>query len=47
MIHKISLIVATKDRPNDLRTLLESLRRQTIAPAEIIVVDASRESVDH
>ncbi len=45
--HTISLIVATKDRPDDLKTLLMSLRSQTIPPAEIVVVDASRESVEH
>jgi GT2 family glycosyltransferase len=45
-MHKISLIVATKDRPNDLRTLLESLRCQTLVPAEIVIVDASGESVE-
>jgi GT2 family glycosyltransferase len=41
MMHRISLIVATKDRPDDLRKLLESLRCQTVGPAEIVVVDAS------
>ena len=46
MMHRISLIVATKDRPDDLRRLLESLRRQTVGPAEIVVVDASREPVE-
>ena len=46
MTYRISLIVATKDRPDDLRTLLESLRHQTIAPTEIVVVDASREPVE-
>src|ERR1035441_6623560 len=46
MSHRISLIVATKDRPDDLRRLLESLRRQTVRPAEIVVVDASREPVE-
>lgn len=45
-MHRISLIVATKDRPDDLRKLLESLRRQTVGPAEIVVVDASREPVE-
>jgi GT2 family glycosyltransferase len=44
-MHRMSLIVATKDRPHDLRKLLESLRRQTVVPAEIVVVNASRESV--
>ena len=46
MNNRISLIVATKDRPDDLRRLLESLRRQTVGPAEIVVVDASREPVE-
>lgn len=46
MKHRISLIVATKDRPDDLRRLLESLRCQTVCPAEIVVVDASREPVE-
>lgn len=46
MTHKISLIVATKDRPDDLRKLLDSLRCQTVVPGEIVVVDASRESVE-
>lgn len=40
-MHRISLIVATKDRPQDLRTLLQSLRKQSTSPAEIVVVDAS------
>ena len=46
MNHRLSLIVATKDRPDDLRTLMQSLRCQTIAPGEIVVVDASREPVE-
>jgi GT2 family glycosyltransferase len=46
MTHKISIVVATKDRPADLRRLLESLRQQTVKPAEIVIVDASRESVE-
>lgn len=45
-MHTISLIVATKDRPDDLRRHLESLRCQTVAPTEIIIVDASREPVE-
>lgn len=43
---RISIVVATKDRPDDVRRLLESLRQQTIPPAEIVIVDASRESVE-
>ena len=46
MMHSIALIVATKDRPDDLRKLLESLRLQTVEPAEIVVVDASLEPVE-
>jgi len=44
--NSISLIVATKDRPNDLRTLLKSLASQTVPPAEIVIVDASSEPVE-
>jgi GT2 family glycosyltransferase len=46
MTHKISIVVATKDRPADLRRLLESLRQQTVKPAEVLIVDASSESVE-
>lgn len=46
MIHKTSLIVATKDRPGDLRRLLESLRLQTVPPNEVIVVDASADPIE-
>jgi GT2 family glycosyltransferase len=46
MTHRISLIVATKDRPDDLRKLLDSLRLQTIAPDEIVIVDASGEPIE-
>ena len=44
-MHRISLIVATKDRPDDLCRLLQSLRGQTVVPSEIIVVDASVNSI--
>jgi GT2 family glycosyltransferase len=46
MTHKNSVVVATKDRPDDLRRLLESLHRQTIPPAEVVIVDVSREPVE-
>jgi GT2 family glycosyltransferase len=46
MMHKISVVVATKDRLIDLRRLLASLRHQTVKPAEIVIVDASREPMD-
>lgn len=40
-LHKIAYVVPTKDRPDDLRKLLDSLARQTVAPAQIVIVDAS------
>jgi GT2 family glycosyltransferase len=46
MTHKIAIVVATKDRPADVRRLLESLRQQAVPPAEIVIVDASREPVE-
>ena len=46
MTNKIAIVVATKDRPADLRRLLESLGQQTIPPDEIVIVDASREPVE-
>jgi GT2 family glycosyltransferase len=39
---RVAAVVCTKDRPRDLRRLLESLERQHHAPAEVVVVDASR-----
>jgi len=38
---KISIIIPTKDRPQDLARCLESLSNQTLLPDEIIIVDAS------
>lgn len=35
------VVVATYKRPEHIRTCLEHLRRQTLAPARIVVVDAS------
>jgi len=46
MSGKLSLIIATKDRLADLRRLFDSLRVQTIQPAEIVIVDAGSEAVD-
>ncbi len=43
---KISLVVATKDRPKDLERLLGSLAAQTERPFEVVIVDASREPVE-
>lgn len=38
---KISCIICTKDRPQELKNCLISLMNQTILPIEIIIVDAS------
>ena len=47
MTEKIAYVVPTKDRPDDLRVLLESLRNQTSMPAQIIVVDGSEPTIKH
>ena len=39
--NKIAFVVATKDRPNELRTMLESLSRQTRLPDRVVIVDSS------
>ena len=36
---KTSVVVVTKDRPENLRNLLRSLVRQTLMPDEVLVVD--------
>lgn len=43
---KLVFIVATKDRPDDLHRMFESLQAQTRRPDGVIVVDSSREPVD-
>jgi glycosyltransferase involved in cell wall biosynthesis len=40
-MHRLAFVVPTKDRPDDLRKMLESLARQTKIPDQIIVVDGS------
>jgi GT2 family glycosyltransferase len=39
-------VVATKDRPGELRRLIVSLERQTEPPGELIVVDSGRSPVE-
>ena len=41
MTHRVSIVVATKDRPSDLRRLLASLATQRRQPDQIVIVDAS------
>jgi len=42
----IAVVCATKDRPDDLRSFLESLDRQYRRPAQVVIVDASAEPVN-
>ncbi|MGO4353290.1 glycosyltransferase family 2 protein [Rhizobium sp. RAF36] len=42
---RIAYVVPTKDRPDDLRKLFESLRKQEDAPDQVIIVDASEPPV--
>ncbi len=41
MGHKIAFVVATKDRPEELQRLWQSLCAQSRVPGEVVVVDAS------
>jgi len=46
-MHKIAFIVPTKDRPDDLRVMLNSLSVQTRKPEQIIVVDGGTPGIKH
>lgn len=41
--NQISFVIPTKDRPNEVRTLLESIRNSTVRPGEIIFVYAGQD----
>ena len=41
---KVSVIIPHKDAPQELLSLVESLKKQTLLPAEVIVTDSSEES---
>ncbi len=43
---RLAIIIPTKDRPLLLQRLLESIRQQSVLPAQIIVVDGSAASVE-
>ena len=45
MVKKIAFVVATKDRPSDLRRMLASVSEQSCRPSQIVIVDASAEPV--
>ena len=40
-------MIPTKDRPNDLRLMLQSVEKQAVRPAQLIVVDGSQPDVRH
>ena len=44
--HRLALVVATKDRPAELRRLLLSIRRQTRRPEQVIIVDGGAVPVE-
>ena len=44
-MNKLTFVIPTKDRPDELRRLLKSLEIQSAPPAEVIVVDGSAEPV--
>ena len=44
-MQKMAFVVPTKDRPEDLRVLLNSVKRQTLKPTQLIVVDGSNPDI--
>ena len=44
-MQKMAFVVPTKDRPADLRVLLNSVKRQTLKPTQLIVVDGSNPDI--
>ena len=44
-MHKLAVVIPTKDRPEELRRMLTSVRAQTRRPHQIIVVDGSMPDV--
>ncbi len=47
MRERLALLIATKDRPEEVRRLLESIRVQSSQPDQIIIVDGGTEQVEH
>ena len=45
--HKVGLIVATKDRPAELRRLFKSLETQSYRLDEVIIVDGGTQLVEN
>tara|TARA_R110002049_G_scaffold55701_2_gene154081 strand:+ start:2921 stop:3838 length:918 start_codon:yes stop_codon:yes gene_type:complete len=46
VIH-LSIVICTKDRPDDLNRLLDSITHQNLLPNSLIVVDGSDDPVEH
>lgn len=46
MPDKLALIIATKDRPNEVRRLLASICRQSRKPGQVVVVDGGTDRVE-
>jgi len=44
--NRIAFVVPTKDRPDDLRRMLNSIEAQSVHPEEVIVVDGSKDSIE-
>lgn len=44
--NKIAFVVATKDRPEELRHMLRSLDRQTHRPDQIVIIDAGTQPLE-
>ena len=45
--HRLAVVIPTKDRPDDLRKLLASLKGQSRRPDQLIVVDGSEPDISH
>lgn len=43
--HPVFIIIATKNRPKDLRETLESIAKQTVQPEDVIIIDDSKEDI--
>jgi len=41
---RISVVIATKDRPDDLKECIESIFNQTELPDEVVIVDSSKDN---
>jgi GT2 family glycosyltransferase len=47
IIHRLAYVVPTKDHPDDLRILFNSLEKQTVFPHQLIIVDGSQPDIKY